>query len=698
MTTRLDIGPEALNPDDMPEASPHLLNLSQVDAQKQAEARAKATLDVKDIKAKRKKEKGRICVVGELPRDKQGLGRAPVIAAAIAMILLLNLGQMVFLGKHKGGEALALAGEAFTTLKDASGSITGGEVGADLILFEEAGQLFIEAEEKSQFLLKTQSEWLPEPSDVTSLRKLLEAGQLMAEVGQHLGRARVSFTELPEEGSLTDLIRQVSESELEPAAQKLATIQDNLTQVDLSGTPYASDFILFQESLNALADLFEVWLDAKEPLLTMLGDRYPQRYLVLLMNNDEMRPGGGFIGSYVLLDLNEGRLSNWSFHDVYDLDNSYTKHHDVPAPELQHLTKEWRLRDSNIYPDFTLSAEQAAWFLEAEGGPGVDGVLAVNLSTAQSLLEVLKEVQVDSISTPITAENFTPIMSTLVEAKVYGATSPKEILNQTLSAILEQSTDFNTKAQLGLALYNDAHKKQVLLYHKDASAQAFLEDLGIAGQLPDLASLEHDFFMPIFTNMGANKTDRYIHTDIQHHTEVLSDGGLVDRITIQRTHTFNDATLAWLKDVTAKAGFTAWNSHLEQLMGKGVNRTGIRLYLPEGIEILGTEGILRDEIQFLYDPTLDLSYYFIDQSLAPGQSQEFSLVYALPFGIDTRFTEYQASLFKQPGLKNLTLTKTANANDSLLLKGYPAGTTAPELDYSYTSSFESDEHFDLLYK
>ena len=113
MTLHLNIGPEGDELlSDTPKKSKHVLNIKNVDADKKQDARRKVSVDLKEEIKVKNKQAGRLCIVGELPRHKQGLGRAPMVIAAVLVIGLLNLGQLVFLGTTRGEEALALATEA----------------------------------------------------------------------------------------------------------------------------------------------------------------------------------------------------------------------------------------------------------------------------------------------------------------------------------------------------------------------------------------------------------------------------------------------------------------------------------------------------------------------------------------------------------------------------------------------------------
>lgn len=700
-TLNLNIGPEEGHvEEELPRTSPHMLNLKKVDGSLKNEAHKDVSVNLKEeIRVKSKQTPGRICVVGEVPEAKKGLGRIPMIAGALLMILFLNMGQMVFLGKQTGGETLALAGEAFTTMQSAGQAFMSGEEGADVLLFEEAADLLYAAEQQAAPLLAHQSTWLDEPEEVQSVRALLEAGHLVTEIGVHVAESRQLLESLPEEGSITDYLENVSVNHLEPAAKKIASMNQLLSDVDLSMTPYQDSFVEFRMKFEEASAIFDLWMEAKDPVLTLLGSDLPQHYLILLQNNDEMRMGGGFIGSFAIAEVNDGRVTDLDFHDVYDFDDSYFEHVEVPVHELRGLTTEWRLRDSNVSPDFPTSAEHAIHFLDIEGGPGVDGVISVNLSAAQALMEVTGELSVPSLDKAVSAETFPTVLSTLVEAKVTGATTPKAILGEFIDAFKSAAGDDSLRIDLGNVMLDQMRKKQVLVYHRDPMVQEFIESMGLDGGIPALGEMEEDFFMPLFTNIGANKTDRYMQTHIGHDTHVMEDGNVVVAVSIERKHTFNDATKSWIESTMSSFGFNEWNEGLWKTLGDDVNRSGIRLYLPEGVRFLEVQGAHRDDFQFFYDPEMDLSYYYLDQTVQPGTTESFTAFFAMPDDLDSSFDEYSFNLFKQPGLKNVSYTKTVQAPNHIMLSSYPFATDAQDgIDYVLNGPFNNDVSGELLFR
>src|SRR5258706_15817855 len=58
----------------------------------------------------------------------------------------------------------------------------------------------------------------------------------------------------------------------------------------------------------------------------LLGMKNKKTYLLLFQNNAELRPGGGFIGSYGLAVINKGKLQQLTIHNTYDADGQLKKH------------------------------------------------------------------------------------------------------------------------------------------------------------------------------------------------------------------------------------------------------------------------------------------------------------------------------------------------------------------------------------
>ena len=102
---------------------------------------------------------------------------------------------------------------------------------------------------------------------------------------------------------------------------------------------------------------------------TFLGYPDPQTYLVLLQNSDEMRPTGGFIGTYGLMRFDTGHITGFFTDDVYNLDRFVPERTRPPTPDpiRRYLEQPyWYLRDANWDPDFAASARRVLEFYAQE--------------------------------------------------------------------------------------------------------------------------------------------------------------------------------------------------------------------------------------------------------------------------------------------------------------------------------------------
>jgi hypothetical protein len=147
------------------------------------------------------------------------------------------------------------------------------------------------------------------------------------------------------EGLLIGVQKQIDE----------ATIAiDSIPQDDLV-KPLRDGILPLKENLPKIKNL----IDNSLPLLRIIpkisGFEQPKSYLFLLQNNSELRPTGGFIGTYGILKLQDGEIKEFNTDNVYNLDRSTQSviKEPSPWPIAKYLEqKDWALRDINWSPDF----------------------------------------------------------------------------------------------------------------------------------------------------------------------------------------------------------------------------------------------------------------------------------------------------------------------------------------------------------
>lgn len=250
----------------------------------------------------------------------------------------------------------------------------------------------------------------------------------------------------------------------------------------------------------------------------LLGTEKPKKYLILFQNNMELRPTGGFIGSFGLITFDKGRMSEIVVNDVYMADGQLKGHVEPPEPIRKHLGEEgWSLRDSNWDPNFPISAVKAEWFLEKEISEVVDGVIAVDLNLVKKLLIVTGPINLPDFNLTINSDNVYSIIQSEVEEEFFpGSIKKATILTSLSKSLIEriETLDKNNYPLLFKELYESLERRDVQIYLHDENAQQAIEKIGYSGKI-DLKTdcglrCFKDSYSLIDANLGVNKSNLFI--------------------------------------------------------------------------------------------------------------------------------------------------------------------------------------------
>jgi hypothetical protein len=284
--------------------------------------------------------------------------------------------------------------------------------------------------------------------------------------------------------------------------------------------------------------------------------------LVLFQNPSEMRPGGGFLGSYADVSIKGGTITNIAFHDVADVDLAFKQKIEPPAA-LQLEETAFRPADANWFFDFPTSASETIQMFEAATpSTTFDGVIAVTPQVMEDLLSVtgpitLPGATAKAASTTFTSDNLVVQIQKIVQAgQAQGktqsgggnATYPKAVLSQLYPAILQQlasSTDVQKQQMFGLAL-NWISNKDLMFYAANPVFETFANAYGAAGdvyQLPQ--NFNGDYLAIANADINSDKSELYMAQGVSYDAAIGSDGTLTTNLTITRTHNGNQSPYWW---------------------------------------------------------------------------------------------------------------------------------------------------------
>lgn len=445
--------------------------------------------------------------------------------------------------------------------------------------FNEAYRVFSQSADhiafSGGFLLDT-TRFIPGLSRVASGKNAVLAGKYFAEAGIPLAtiaEALALSKDAYAEGvqiSLLDFLQRVK-IPLSEASEALTRGNEALQKISINDIPEEKrkHFLLMRQNLPILLGFIKKFEHNQALFEELLGGNGPRKYLFLLQNNHELRATGGFIGSYALLDVNNGVVRRFFIDGIFNPDGQL-KENIVPPKPIQKISAGWSLHDSNWFPDFPVSAEKAIFFYEKTGGPTVDGVITLTPTVMQKLLVVTGPITLPQYGFTVDAENFMPIIQEQVETKYdKEENQPKKVLADLSVLLFEKVFASQNKTnvyRIFEALVDGLNEKQILLYMRHPETQALIDTAGWSGRVLPASK---DYLSVIHTNINGYKTDGVIDETIRHQAEIGSDGTIVDTVTITRTHRGGQTPYDW------------WNK---------VNADYLRVYVPEGSELLSAKG------------------------------------------------------------------------------------------------------------
>jgi hypothetical protein len=273
---------------------------------------------------------------------------------------------------------------------------------------------------------------------------------------------------------------------LTDARTQLAAIPDSA----VSQLREARDLVA--EPLARYLPLLEGYRAVDDRLPGILGQDEMRRYLVLAQNPAELRPTGGFIGTYGLLTLDGGRIASMEFHDVYTLDDQQGMPYQQPPEELEAYLlgrSSWELADANWSPDFPTAAQEALRLYTLESGDAdIDGVIAITTYALDRLLEVTGPVLVPGTDVTVGPGEVTlkGIANTRADAPLAaGSEDRKRFLSLLADEVLRQlfALDVSRWTDLAAAAQDIGVRRLALAWFPDPSEQAVVEGSRWAGRL-----------------------------------------------------------------------------------------------------------------------------------------------------------------------------------------------------------------------
>jgi len=417
-------------------------------------------------------------------------------------------------------------------------------------------------------------------------------------------------------------------------------LDESFRQLSLAESQFGQD--TKAEQIKEVRSLIMQAKQGVELLPELLGLGKKQSYLVLFQNDSELRPTGGFIGSYGLLIFEGGQLLDFEVKDVYNADGQLKGHVEPPADLKKYLGEAgWYLRDANWDPDFPSSAARAAWFFDKEMGRSVDGVMGIDLVLAQKVLQSVGEIQLPDYQEKINADNLFERAEYYSEINFFpGSTQKQDFLGSVARVLFDKIKQGDEKIWFSLIknLHPILKSKDFLVWLKDEEAQKIISDLDWGGGLKDNQCQTEkcfgDYLMVAEANVGVNKANFFLKRSFSHQVKV-EEGGVVKE--------------------TLRLDYQ--NNSTSEAFPAGRYKSYVRIYTPLKTELIGLtiKNPITGEIKEVTEKetqqahNLQVFGFLLEVPIQENRSVEITYQLAKEVGGSEK---YQLVLQKQPGIED----------------------------------------------
>ena len=510
--------------------------------------------------------------------------------------------------------------------------------------------------------------------------KLSDSGQkvvlLIDDITAPLANESITYATITSEQKKEILNKIVqSESMLNDVQKEIDEADAAIESIPEDGLvkPLKDGISPLKENLPKVKKLIDHVLPMLDVIPKVLGFDQAKSYLFLLQNNSELRPTGGFIGTYGILKLQDGEIKEFETDNVYNLDRSTQPiiKEPTPWPIAKYLEqKNWSLRDINWEPDFPTTAQKALDIYNKENLALIDlkksgqkilgekgvvitdsipyeenlyGVIAMTPEILGGLLKLTGPIVAqDMIFTDTNYQDQLELMVGKLYQELNVPIADRKGIIKKLADQIELKLFTLPLSKLPDLLdiaYKALDQKQIMFYSVDPDLEKLILTKNWGGEIKNT---DNDYLMVVDSNMASLKTDQYVERSINYSFS-QKNNDLLAKVTI--TYKNN-------------ADFTWKSTRL---------RTYTRVYVPLGSELVSSSGAMENDK--IKDPNhtpgqvekadeFNKTYFGAFISIEPHETGVLSFEYKLPQKIKDQISSgtYNLLVQKQPGvLPNLTL-------------------------------------------
>ena len=452
--------------------------------------------------------------------------------------------------------------------------------------------------------------------------------------------------------------------------------------------------------------IYDLLINKIDPLLVLMGDALtvarelprlmgatsegPKTYLLLVQNEDELRPTGGFITASGTLLLENGQVSGMNFEDSGDLDNWEKPYPAAPWQLSEYMNSSVLIfRDTNWFTDYPLAALYAESLYSYVSAHSVDGVIAFDQQMLVEILGVTGPVELEGVPYPVDSNNVIAYMrsakiSTPEDLAISGR-SNKAFMNMIAQTLIERLYSGELQVEnLSARLLKVLNEHHLLLQLDNPALTSLLARYGWDGAVRPKGG---DFLMVVDSNIGFNKTNAVVESSLVYEVDLTRPLSPLAALTVNHTNNAQAVICnQWNKIRLPEEGNYPitdcyWNY--------------LRVYMVADAALLGADPqfvpanwmILRENVPErvdVLDEGIDGVQTFGTLQVIPGgDSRSINFHFALPEGIleiqpGSNQLIYRLRVQKQPGTLGVPINIQVSLPENATIITIPDGAVIQE--------------------
>lgn len=342
-----------------------------------------------------------------------------------------------------------------------------------------------------------------------------------------------------------------------------------------------------------------------------------KNYLIVLQNQYEIRPTGGFVSAYGVLKFRFFVPTSFEIKDSFSVGG----HEYIEPPEVlgKLLDDPWyeghTFRDANWNPDFTVSAQDLiSFYNKVSPETEIEGVVGVNFSVVENLVAKFGGVNLgDELIKKENLFYFLEYQTKDVDKHDEKALEErKQVLNNLGKALIKKSfLKIPTVAQV---MSEALEEKEIQIWSDNNRFEEKIREKGWGGLF--VGDDYRDYLSVNFANLGGKKSDRYLEKKVDYIVDFQENQSPVATLKITLNH-YGDYSIV----------SDAWKGY-------------VRTYIPNLSKI-------KTSVSDVYEEN-NLKVIGEELILKPGETKVLEYKYELPVQIMNK-NQYFLNLLKQSG-------------------------------------------------